>query len=110
MIVGLTAITAGTAFTPEFVEAARPCRRAPGDLWFVDETYLKVAGTWAYLYQALDQHGQRRVKSPLSRWNKHPPGKPRTCQRITKITTAIRAEHSPAATRRQQCVTTASGL
>jgi hypothetical protein len=36
--------------------------------------------------------------------------KPRTCQRITKITTAIRAEHSPAATRRQQCVTTASGL
>ena len=30
----------------------------------------------------------RRVKSPLSRWNKHPPGKPRTCLRITKITTS----------------------
>jgi hypothetical protein len=28
----------------------------------------------------------RRVKSPLSRWNKHPAGKPRTCQRITNIT------------------------
>jgi hypothetical protein len=25
-------------FTPEFVEAARPCRHAPGDRWFVDET------------------------------------------------------------------------
>jgi hypothetical protein len=31
-------------FTPEFIEAARPCRHAPGDRWFVDETYLKVAG------------------------------------------------------------------
>ena len=51
----------------------------------------------------------RRVKSPLSRWNKHPPGKPRTCQRITSITTAIRGEHQPAATRHEQCVTTACG-
>ena len=32
-------------FTPEFIEAARPCRHAPGDRWFVDETYVKVAGT-----------------------------------------------------------------
>jgi len=45
-------------FTPEFIEAARPCRHAPGDRWFVDETYLKVAGTWTYLYRAVDQHGQ----------------------------------------------------
>jgi IS6 family transposase len=45
-------------FTPEFIEAARPCRHAPGDRWFVDETYLKVAGAWAYLYRAVDQHGQ----------------------------------------------------
>jgi hypothetical protein len=51
----------------------------------------------------------RRVKSPLSRWNKHPPGKPRRCQRITKITTAISREQQPAATRHQQCVTTACG-
>jgi hypothetical protein len=51
----------------------------------------------------------RRVKSPLSRWNKHPPGKPRTCQQITEITTEIRAGHSPAPTRRQKCVTTTSG-
>jgi len=45
-------------FTPEFIEAARPCRHAPGDRWFVDETYLKVAGTWTYLYRAVDQNGQ----------------------------------------------------
>jgi hypothetical protein len=51
----------------------------------------------------------RRVKSPLSRWNKNPAGKPRNCQRITKITTEVRAEHPPTATRRQQGVTTASG-
>jgi hypothetical protein len=26
-------------FTPEFAEAARPCRHVPGDRWFVEETY-----------------------------------------------------------------------
>ncbi len=25
-------------FTAEFIEAARPCRRLPGDRWYVDET------------------------------------------------------------------------
>jgi IS6 family transposase len=25
-------------FTPEFIDAARPCRHSPGDRWFVDET------------------------------------------------------------------------
>jgi transposase, IS6 family len=45
-------------FTPELAEATRPGRHAPGDRWFVDETYVKVAGQWAYLYRAIDQHGQ----------------------------------------------------
>ena len=45
-------------FTPEFIEVARPCRHASGDRWFVDETYVKVAGEWSYLYRAVDQHGQ----------------------------------------------------
>jgi IS6 family transposase len=45
-------------FTAEFIEAARPCRRLPGDRWFVDETYVKVAGRWTYLYRAIDQYGQ----------------------------------------------------
>jgi hypothetical protein len=35
----------------------------------------------------------RRVKSPLSRWNKHPPGKPRTCLRITDLTTTTLQDH-----------------
>jgi transposase, IS6 family len=45
-------------FTAEFTEAARPCRHVPGDRWFADETYVKVAGRWTYLYRAIDQHGQ----------------------------------------------------
>ncbi len=45
-------------FTPLIVEAARPCRHAVGDRWFVDETYVKVAGTWRYVYRAVDQYGQ----------------------------------------------------
>ncbi len=45
-------------FTPEFVSVARPRRRVAGDRWFVDETYVKVAGRWTYLYRAIDQYGQ----------------------------------------------------
>ena len=45
-------------FTPLLVEAARPCRHAVGGRWFVDETYVKVAGVWRYVYRAVDQHGQ----------------------------------------------------
>jgi transposase, IS6 family len=45
-------------FTAEFIDAARPTRHATGDRWFVDETYVKVAGHWTYLYRAVDQHGQ----------------------------------------------------
>jgi transposase-like protein len=45
-------------FTPLLIDAARPCRHAPGDRWFVDETYVKVAGQWVYLYRAIDQFGQ----------------------------------------------------
>jgi transposase-like protein len=44
--------------TPLFADAARPLRHATGDRWFVDETYVKVAGQWRYLYRALDQYGQ----------------------------------------------------
>jgi len=45
-------------FTPLLVDAALPCRHAVGDRWFVDETYVKVAGTWRYVYRAVDQQGQ----------------------------------------------------
>jgi len=29
-----------------------------GGRWFVDETYVKVAGRWRYVYRAVDQQGQ----------------------------------------------------
>jgi transposase-like protein len=45
-------------FTPMLAEAARPCRHAVGDRWQVDETYVKVAGRWRYVYRAIDQFGQ----------------------------------------------------
>jgi transposase-like protein len=45
-------------FTPLLAEAARPCRHAVGDRWSVDETYVRVAGQWRYLYRAIDQFGQ----------------------------------------------------
>ncbi len=45
-------------FTPEFIDAARPARHARGNRWFVDKTYVKVAGRWTYLYRAVDQHDQ----------------------------------------------------
>ena len=45
-------------FNPLLIDAARPCRHAPGDRWFVDETYVKVAGRWVYLYRVIDQYGQ----------------------------------------------------
>ncbi len=49
-------------FTPEFIEAARPGRHAPGDRWFAGETYLKVAGRWTYLYRA-----PRGIRRPRAR-------------------------------------------
>src|SRR5665811_1895358 len=45
-------------FVPLLVEAGRPCRHAVGNRWFVDETYVKVAGRWRYVYRAVDQYGQ----------------------------------------------------
>jgi transposase-like protein len=45
-------------FAPEFAEAAAARRHLVGDRWHVDETYVKVAGTWRYLFRAIDQFGQ----------------------------------------------------
>jgi transposase-like protein len=45
-------------FAPLLAEATRPCRHAVGDRWQVDETYVKVAGQWRYVYRAIDQFGQ----------------------------------------------------
>jgi transposase, IS6 family len=45
-------------FAPEFAEAARARQHIIGDRWYVDETYLKVGGTWRYLFRGIDQFGQ----------------------------------------------------
>jgi transposase-like protein len=45
-------------FTPLLAEVARPCQHHVGDRWQVDETYVKVAGRWRYVYRAIDQFGQ----------------------------------------------------
>jgi transposase-like protein len=45
-------------FTPLLADAARPCRHAVGGRWRVDETSVKVAGRWRYVYRAIDQFGQ----------------------------------------------------
>jgi IS6 family transposase len=45
-------------FTPVLIDAALPCRHSVGGHWFVDETYVKVSGTWRYVYRAVDQYGQ----------------------------------------------------
>jgi transposase-like protein len=38
-------------------KAFRRCKRAVGKSWRVDETYVKVRGTWKYLYRAVDKAG-----------------------------------------------------
>ena len=45
-------------FTPLLIDAPRPCRHAVGRCWLVDETYVKVAGVWRYVYRAVDGYDQ----------------------------------------------------
>jgi transposase-like protein len=45
-------------FAPLLADAARFTRHAPGDRWYVDETYVKVGGVWRYVYRAIDEYGQ----------------------------------------------------
>lgn len=45
-------------FTPLLIDAARPCRHAVGDRWFVDGAFVKVSDVWRYAYRAFDRHGR----------------------------------------------------
>jgi hypothetical protein len=51
----------------------------------------------------------RRVKSPLSRWNKHPPGKPTTSKKITQLTSRLLPADHERVTRRPKTVTSPGG-
>uniref|UniRef100_UPI00147F6041 IS6 family transposase n=1 Tax=Ruegeria lacuscaerulensis TaxID=55218 RepID=UPI00147F6041 len=47
-----------TRYSGAIAETARrrksPCDRS----WRMDETYIRVKGTWVYLYRAVDKHGK----------------------------------------------------
>jgi transposase-like protein len=75
-------------FTPLLTEAARPCRHQVGDRWYTDETYVKVAGRWRYVYRAIDQFGQvidvfvsmRRDATAARRFSSRPSARRRSCR------------------------------
>src|SRR5690349_8350904 len=48
----------GSALCSYIESAASPRSAVPERSWRVDETYVKVAGNWAYLYRAVDSAGE----------------------------------------------------
>ena len=53
-------------FAPIFAAELRAKRKGKlGNVWHVDETYIRVQGRWCYLYRAIDQDGNL-VDSRLS--------------------------------------------
>jgi|SRR6516165_1494417 IS6 family transposase len=44
-------------YGPELNRRVRPELKRTGTSWRVDETYVRVAGHWAYLYRAVDSKG-----------------------------------------------------
>src|SRR5215207_4547035 len=45
-------------YAPEVEKAFRRRQRPVGRSWRLDETYVNIKGTWAYLYCAVDTEGQ----------------------------------------------------
>ena len=45
-------------YAPVLNQRIRRELRRPNRSWRVDETYVKVAGNWAYLYRAVDSAGE----------------------------------------------------
>jgi transposase-like protein len=44
-------------YAPELNRRCRPELRKTNDSWRCDETYIRVAGKWTYLYRAVDSTG-----------------------------------------------------
>ena len=45
------------AYSPEIDRRTRRYLKPTNDSWRVDETYIKVNGSWKYLYRAVDTEG-----------------------------------------------------
>lgn len=45
-------------YVPEFEKRWNRFSRQTGRSWRVDETYVKIHGSWTYLYRAVDRQGQ----------------------------------------------------
>jgi transposase-like protein len=45
-------------YAPILNQRVRRERRRPNRSWRVDETYIKIAGNWTYLYRAVDSAGE----------------------------------------------------
>ena len=45
-------------YAPVLNRRIRGEMRHPNRSWRIDETYVKVAGSWAYLYRAVDSAGE----------------------------------------------------
>ncbi|BDV36167.1 hypothetical protein SS37A_36970 (plasmid) [Methylocystis iwaonis] len=44
-------------YAPELERRFRSRKRPVGDSWRLDETYVKIKGSWRYLYRAVDKAG-----------------------------------------------------
>jgi IS6 family transposase len=81
-------------YAPELSRRCRPELRKTNGSWRVDETYLRVAGKWTYLYRAVDSTGDtiefllspkrdadaaKRFFQKALRWPNHP------CPRVINV-------------------------
>jgi len=54
-------------YAPILSQRIRCDMRKPNRSWRVDETYVRVAGRWAYLYRAVDSEGNTIRCGPAGR-------------------------------------------
>lgn len=44
-------------YSPQLESEFHRKKKMPGDRWRMDETYIKVKGSWVYYYRAVDKQG-----------------------------------------------------
>ncbi len=84
-------------YAPVLNERIRPEMRQPNRSWRVDETYIRVAGRWTYLYRAVDSAGNTidfllHIAIPLPRraFSSWPSRKPGGFSPVSSMWTGIR--------------------